>query len=133
MGFLKPLDGTIYALARILTGLLFLQHGLQKIFGLFGGPPAEAPAFIVYGAGGIELVGALLVAIGLFTAPAAFICSGTMAVAYFLGHVAPNPANVFLPILNGGELSILFCWMFLLIAVRGSGQWSVDSMRGADA
>jgi putative oxidoreductase len=84
-------------------------------------------------AGIIELVGGALLVLGLFTRPVAFICSGTMAAAYFMGHVAPNPANVLLPILNHGELAILYCWMFLLIAVRGAGKWSVDAARGADA
>ena len=122
MEFLKPHFEKIYAATRIIAGLMFVQHGLQKLFGVFGGPPADAPAFIVYGAGGIELVGGLLVALGLFAAPAAFICSGTMAVAYFIAH-QPNGA---IPILNGGELAALYCWVFLVIAARGAGIWSVQ-------
>jgi putative oxidoreductase len=125
MGFLKPHADKIYAVMRIFTGLLFMQHGLQKIFGLFGGTPAEAPAFIVYGAGSIELVAGALVAIGLFTAPAAFIASGSMAAAYFIGHAA----NGFFPIVNKGELAVLYCWVFFVIAAQGSGIWSVDAAR----
>ena len=127
MEFLKPHFEKIYAATRILAGLMFVQHGLQKLFGVFGGPPADAPAFIVYGAGGIELVGGLLVALGLFAAPAAFICSGTMAVAYFIAH-QPNGA---IPILNGGELAALYCWVFFAIAAKGAGIWSVDGRQSA--
>ena len=129
MGFLKPYQERIYAVLRIIAGLMFTAHGLQKIFGMFGGTPEGAPAFIVYGAGTIELVTGALIAIGLFTAPAAFIASGTMAVAYFIGHVVPNGGNL-LPIVNKGELAALYCWVFLFMAVKGSGVWSVDGARG---
>jgi putative oxidoreductase len=128
MGFLTPHTERIYALFRIITGLMFMQHGLQKVFGMFGGMPPGAPAFIVYGAGSIELLGGLLVAIGLFAGPAAFISSGTMAVAYFIGHVIPNGGNL-IPIVNKGEMAVLFCFMFLYIAAHGSGIWSVDAAR----
>ncbi|MBW2395316.1 MAG: DoxX family protein [Deltaproteobacteria bacterium] len=131
MDFLRPHADKIYAAMRILTGLLFVQHGLQKIFGLFGGAPEGAPGFIVYGAGGVELVGGALVAIGWFTGPAAFISSGTMAFAFLLGHVVQKGS--LLPILNGGDLPILYCWIFLLIAAKGSGVWSVDSAGNASA
>jgi putative oxidoreductase len=125
MGFLKPHADKIYAVMRIVAGLLFMQHGLQKLFGLFGGTPAEAPAFVVYGAGSIELVAGALIAVGLFTAPAAFIASGTMAAAYFIGHAT----NGFFPIVNKGELAVLYCWVFFMIAAHGSGIWSVDAAR----
>jgi putative oxidoreductase len=128
MGFLKPHAEKIYAATRILAGLMFMAHGLQKIFGLFGGVPAEAPAFIVYGAGSIELVTGALIAAGWFTAPAAFLASGTMAAAYFMGHVIPANGNL-LPIVNKGELAVLYCWVFLFMAARGSGIWSVDASR----
>ena len=125
MGFLKPHADKIYAVMRIFVGLLFMQHGLQKIFGLFGGTPAEAPAFVRFGAGGIELVGGALVAIGLFAGPAAFLCSGTMAAAYFMAHASGG----FFPIENKGEMAVLYCFIFLVIAAYGSGIWSVDAAR----
>ncbi|MCP3140395.1 DoxX family protein [Pyxidicoccus xibeiensis] len=129
MGFLRPHADRIYALLRIMTGFMFLFHGLQKLFGMFGGTPPGAPAFVVYVAGGIELVCGVLVLIGLFAGPAAFLASGTMAVAYFIGHVAPAGWNI-LPIVNKGELAALYCFVFLYIAARGSGIWSVDAARG---
>ena len=132
MGFLKAHADKIYAATRILAGLMFMAHGLQKIFGLFGGVPAGAPAFVVYGAGSIELVTGALMAIGLFAAPAAFLASGTMAFAFFMGHVLnpdTNPTHSILPIVNKGELAVLYCWLFLSIAAKGAGIWSVDGSR----
>ncbi|HEU4429203.1 MAG TPA: DoxX family protein [Myxococcota bacterium] len=134
MGFLAPYAEHVYALFRIMMGLLMLQHGTQKLLGWFGGVPEGAPAFIVYGSGTIELVGALLVAIGLFAAPAAFIVSGTMAVAFFMGHVLnpdQNPTGSIVPVVNGGELAVAYCFAYLFIAAKGSGIWSVDAARGA--
>ena len=115
----------IYALLRIVAGLLFVQHGAQKVLGMFGGVPPEVPAFIKWGAGSIELVGGLLIAVGLFTGLAAFISSGEMAVAYFMAH-APRG---FFPVQNEGELAVLYSFVFLYIAARGSGIWSVDAAR----
>jgi putative oxidoreductase len=132
MGFLNPHADKIYAAMRILAGLMFMQHGLQKLFGMFGGTPAEAPAFIVYGAGSIELVAGALIALGLFTGPAAFIASGTMAFAFFLGHAIPAKGNL-IPIVNKGELAALYCWVFLFIAAKGSGIWSVEGARSKAA
>lgn len=131
MGFLKPHAEKLYAVMRIFVGLMFMAHGLQKIFGLFGGVPEGAPAFIVYGAGGIELVTGALIAIGLLTAPAAFLASGTMAAAYFMGHVMSpqNPTHNILPIVNRGELAVVYCWLFLFMAAKGAGIWSVDAAR----
>ena len=110
-----------YALLRIVTGFLFIWHGTQKLLNF----PVELPYPLnplMYSAGAIEMVGGVLVMIGLFTRPAAFICSGTMAAAYWMAH---GMNNVF-PILNKGELAALFCFAFLYIAVRGAGIWSVD-------
>ncbi len=132
MGFLKPHIEKIYALLRIVAGFMFMLHGMQKVFGFFGGMPPHAPAFVVYGAGMIELVGGLLIAIGLFAAPAAFLCSGTMAFAFFLGHVVPAKGNI-LPIVNKGELAALYSWLFLFIAAKGAGIWSVDAARAKSA
>ena len=110
-----------YALLRIVTGFLFIWHGTQKLMNY----PAEFPYPLnplMYTAGAIEIVGGVLVMIGLFTRPTAFICSGTMAAAYWMAH---GMNNVF-PIINRGELAALFCFAFLFIAVRGAGIWSLD-------
>ena len=115
----------IYALLRIVAGFLFFQHGLQKLFGIPGTQPAVELMTQRGLAGLIELVGGTLIAIGLFTSPVAFIASGEMAVAYFQQH-APRG---FWPILNGGELAALYCFLFLYFAAIGSGKWSVDSLR----
>ena len=118
-----------YALMRIMVGLLFLCHGLQKVFGLFGGlngNGAAAPLLSLLGiAGLIELVAGALIAVGLFTTRAAFIASGQMAVAYFLSHLPMG----FWPIQNNGAEAVLFCFVFLYMATRGAGILSVDSAR----
>ena len=123
--FMKPFGSHTYAIFRIVFGLLFLSHGLQKWFGLFGGLPAEVPPFVIYGAGTVELVAGALIALGLFTRWAAFIASGEMAVAYWLGH----GMHAFHPIVNKGELAVLYCFAFLFIASHGPGIWSVDGSR----
>lgn len=115
----------LFAILRIVTGLLFALHGTQKLFGFPGdGTPVELMSLMGL-AGIIEFVGGLLVAIGFLTRYAAFICSGQMAAAYFMAH-APKGS---LPILNQGELAVLFCFLFLYIAAHGAGIWSVDSAR----
>ncbi len=114
---------SIYGLMRIVVGFLFACHGAQKIFGLFGGVPPEVPAYVVGGAGTIELVGGLLVMIGLFTSWAAFICSGTMAAAYFTAH---QPQALF-PIQNQGELAAVYAFVFLYIASRGGVRFAVQA------
>ena len=117
-GFADP----VFALFRFFFGVLFAFHGAQKVFGLFGMPHAATGVPLV--AGVIELVAGPLIATGLFAAVAAFIASGEMAVAYFMGH-APHG---FLPIVNHGEPAILYCFAFLLIAARGGGRWSLDAL-----
>ena len=119
--FLKPFEGPIYAGFRILAGLMFMQHGLQKLFGILKEAPAMPPPML-YTAGGIELLGGALVALGLFTRWAAFFSSGLMAAAYFIAHAAKG----FFPMLNGGELAVLYCWAFLFIAAHGPGSISLD-------
>lgn len=110
----------IYSLMRIIVGLAFACHGAQKLFGAFGA--TAAPLLSMRGAAGvIEFFGGLLVAIGLLTGYAAFIASGEMAVAYFMAHFPKG----FWPIQNGGELAVLYCFIFLYIAAQGSGVWSV--------
>jgi len=129
-GFDKFLDGRkeqSYALLRIVTGYLFLWHGTQKLLDFPNPYPWGELGTQAMLAGSIELVGGTLVLVGLFTRPAAFICSGMMAVAYWIAH-APQ-ANPVFPILNGGELAVLFTFAFIYIACRGSGIWSIDSIR----
>lgn len=109
----------------MVAGFLFLQHGLQKLFGYPGTQPAVDVMTQVGLAGVIELIGGTLIAIGLFTSPVAFIASGEMAVAYFQMH-APRG---FWPVMNGGELAALYSFLFLYFAAVGSGKWSVDSLR----
>jgi putative oxidoreductase len=116
-----------YAIMRIVIGLLFFCHGLQKVFGLFGGVNgAAAPLFSLLGiAGLIELIAGALIAVGFATGTAAFIASGQMAAAYFMGHL---PAG-FWPIQNDGELAVLYCFVFLYMATRVSGTWSIFAAR----
>lgn len=115
----------ILGILRIITGFLFLQHGTAKLFGMphitmFDG----LKLFSLMGlAGTLELVGGLLILIGLFTRPVAFLLSGEMAFAYFMAH-APRG---FLPILNHGELAVMFCFVFLYFSVAGAGKFSVDA------
>jgi putative oxidoreductase len=113
-----------YAALRVITGLLFMQHGAQKLFGLLGG--SQRGLLTQMGvAGVIEFFGGLLVAVGFHASPIGFLASGEMAVAYFQAH-APQG---FWPVQNGGELTVLYCWIFLYIATTGSGVWSIDAMR----
>lgn len=118
----------LLGLLRIVLGFLFLQHGTAKLFGvphvaMFDG----LQLFSMMGAAGvIELVGGVLLLVGLFTRPVAFILSGQMAAAYFIAHA---PAG-FLPILNGGEMAVMYCFTFLYFAAAGAGAFSLDGLRG---
>ena len=123
--FMKPFTQQTYALMRIVAGLLFLWHGTQKLFSFPTAPP-EIPAFVIYIAGPIEFVGGALVMVGLFTGWAAFLCSGLMAAAYWMVH----GTQALFPLLNGGELAALYCFLFLYLSAYGSGIWSVDAARG---
>lgn len=123
--FMKPYSSQTYALMRITVGLLFFCHGMSKLFHFPVGPPPGAPLFVVYGAGGIELVCGALVAVGLLTRWAAFIASGQMAVAYWMAH----STKALLPIANQGELAVLYCFVFLFVSSHGAGMWSVDAAR----
>jgi putative oxidoreductase len=116
----------LHAILRIVAAILFLAHGTQKLFGYPpGGPYTGFPNFTMLGiAGMLEVTGGLLILIGLFTRPTAFILSGEMAVAYFLAHWPKN----FHPILNGGEITVLFCFYFLYLCAAGAGPWSVDDV-----
>jgi putative oxidoreductase len=112
-----------YGLMRIVLGLLFACHGAQKLFGLFGGIGAAASPRMT-AAGVIEFFGGMLIALGLWAGYAAFIASGEMAVAYFMVH-APGG---FWPIVNKGELAVLYCFVFLYVASKGSGSLSFDAL-----
>lgn len=126
MPFMWSYNSQVYSLLRIVVGFLFLWHGAQKLFGFPTPMPAGVPSLIIYGAGPIELIGGTLVMIGLFTRGAAFLCSGLMAVAYWMAH----GMKAFLPIQNGGDMAVLFCFVFLFISTQGGGLWSVDAIQG---
>jgi putative oxidoreductase len=113
----------LYALMRVVVGLLFACHGAQKLFGLLGGQSQLSNPMLV-AAGIIEFVGGGLVALGLWAGYAAFVASGEMAAAYFTVH-APGG---FWPIVNKGELAVLYCFVFLYVAFRGSGRMSLDAL-----
>ena len=122
---------------RVVTAFLFMAHGAQKLFAVLTfptkpGDPAPAPAAMFtlnWTAGVLELFGGLLIFLGLFTRPVAFILSGLMAVAYFMGHA---PAG-FWPLLNKGEMAVLYCFVFLFLSVAGGGEWSLDRLLRRDA
>lgn len=138
MGFLRNYEPYLYALLRIVAGFLFLMHGTQKVLGFparpqpSGGqaaantpPPSEIMQALSSASGPLELILGLLILLGLFGGWAGFFASGMMAVAYFSAH---QGRGIF-PIQNGGETAVLYCFLFLYIAARGSGIWSVDSIR----
>lgn len=115
----------ILSVLRIMTGFLFLWHGSQKLFGF---PPSqrgggELSAFMLF-AGSLEFFGGILILLGLFTRWTAFVLSGMMAVAYFMAH----GLNAFLPIVNKGELAVLYCFVFFYLFFAGGGAWSLDNL-----
>ena len=115
-----------YQLLRIAVGLLFAFHGAQKLFGLFGGQ--RVALISQFGAAGvIELVGGLLIALGLGTVYAAFLASGTMAVAYTQFHWKLQMGEAFFPAVNKGELAVVYCFLFFYFACRGGGRYSLDA------
>jgi putative oxidoreductase len=116
----------ILGVQRIIVGAMFACYGAMKLFGVFGGLPPGVPKILIWTAGPIEFLGGILIAIGLFSRITSFICSGQMAFAYFIGH-APHG---FFPIVNKGELALLFCWMFLYYAAAGPGAFAVDNLLG---
>jgi putative oxidoreductase len=123
---MKPILGRfaapLYAILRVVAGLMFMLHGTQKIFAWPGGQGGGAQGLMQL-AGIIELVCGALIAVGLLTSLAALLASGEMAVAYFTAHFPKGP----LPLLNDGELAVLYCFLFLYIAAAGAGIWSIDS------
>jgi putative oxidoreductase len=131
MDFLKPFAPQLLSVLRIMSGLLVLQHGTAKYLNFPVGPMNNASPSTMSGAGGLfELVCGALLVVGLLTRPAAFLLSGMTAVAYFWVH-APRG---FFPILNAGELAVLYCFVFLYLAAAGAGPWSIDRLwRGEKA
>ena len=123
MNALSRFADPVYCVLRLIAGLMLATHGAQKVFGMFGGKVAGL-AHMQF-AGWVELVGGLLVAIGLATRPAAFLCSGVMAAAYFMGHFS---VEVWHPVINKGELAVVYCFLFLFIFFYGPGRYSLDSM-----
>lgn len=121
--------GAVHSLLRVITGALFIQHGVQKLFGLlvsthqtWNGPPPVFSQF--WFAGVLEVFGGILIVLGLFTRPVAFLLSGEMAVAYFQAHFPRN----FWPVLNGGENVVLFCFVFFYLFATGAGPYSLDTL-----
>jgi putative oxidoreductase len=109
---------------RIVAGLAFAEHGAQKLFAVFGG--TAQPLLSQFGlAGVIEFFGGLMIAVGFLASPVAFVASGQMAWAFFQAHFPRG----FWPIQNGGELAVLYCFMFLYVAAKGPGPWSIDGLR----
>lgn len=128
MDGLSRFAGPAHALLRIMAGLLFLEHGMQKFLSF---PPEEysgagwALNNPIAFAGVVELICGFLITIGLLTRPAAFIASGTMAVGYFMVHAPKN----FFPLNNGGDAAVLYCFVFLFLAAAGAGTWSLEGRR----
>jgi putative oxidoreductase len=120
--YLGRYSEAIYCLMRLMVGLGFAQHGAQKLFGALGGQKVPLAGLMGL-AGIIEFFGGLLIAIGLFAGWAAFIAAGEMAVAYFMVHASGG----FWPVINKGELAVAYCFVFLYIATRGSGRYSVEA------
>ncbi|MBI5246456.1 MAG: DoxX family protein [Elusimicrobia bacterium] len=128
MNILKKYEDHAYAALRFMTGWMFAFHGAQKILGLYphpSMPPIAFPSQIWWG-GMIELIGGLMIAIGLRTREAAFLSSGTMAVAYAQFHWKFQFNSMFWPSLNQGEPAVVYCFVFLLIACRGTGRWGLE-------
>ena len=125
---LSNMTPQFFALLRIISGIMFSMHGMQKLFGWPGDNPPMRGVPLMMAAGVIELVCGLLIAIGLLTGIAAFLASGEMAVAFFTAHVMKS--GTIIPIVNQGELAVLYCFLFLYIAAHGAGIWSADAARG---
>jgi len=123
MNSLNRYTDSVYSLMRLIVGLMFASHGGQLVLGMFGGMHGSDNAVMQIG-GWIQLIGGFLIAFGLLTRLAAFICSGEMAVAYFMFHAKGG----FFPILNHGEAAIFYCFVFLFIFFYGPGAWSIDAL-----
>jgi putative oxidoreductase len=120
--WLGRFEPQLYAILRIVTGVMFALHGTAKLFGWPGDKPPASDNLLI-AAGVIETAGGAMIALGFYASWAAFIASGTMAVAYFKSHAFGG--SIF-PTLNRGELAVVYCFLFLYVAARGSGTWSID-------
>ncbi|MEQ1947797.1 MAG: DoxX family protein [Bryobacteraceae bacterium] len=123
----------LLSVLRVIAGFVFSLHGWQKVFGAFGGLSPNLPPGtlnMLMAAGWIETIGGALLMVGLFTSPVAFVASGEMAVAYFVGHV--SRAGKILPMQNGGDSAVLLSFIFLYLCAAGGGAWSVDKIMGRD-
>ncbi len=134
MNALNRLADPVYCIMRFIVGLMFACHGLDHVFGKFGGHAASAGSLFFIG-GWSELVCGLLIAFGLITRIAAIVSSGQMAVAYFMMHASgkaighpATPTEQFFPILNKGDLAVVLCWLFLFMFFYGAGRWSLDNL-----
>ena len=126
--YLAPHADRVYAVMRMVAGSMFAFHGVQKLFGVLTehAPPVGSQLWV---GGVIELVCGLGMAIGLFVPGVAFLASGTMAVAYFQFHWKCQGGGMILPAINQGELAVVYCFLFLYMACKGAGPWSVDALR----
>lgn len=122
MNSLTRFTDPVYCLMRLIVGLMFMCHGLDKVFATFGGKLATVQIMQI--GGWLELILGALIALGLLTRVAAFLASGQMAVAFFMFHAKGS----FLPIVNKGETAVLYCWIFLFMVFYGAGRWSLDSL-----
>ena len=128
MNFLSRFQPPLLSVLRIVTAYLYIWHGTSKVFGFPASMGDISGNPMMIAAAALELIGSALLILGLFTRPVAFILSGQMAVAYFMAHAAQG--NPLLPLANGGESAVLFCFIFLYIAAAGAGSLSVDHLRG---
>jgi putative oxidoreductase len=129
VGLRTEWEPRVLSILRIMVSLLFMEHGLGKLFGFPPVPNQPGMFQLLWFAGLIECVGGLLVAVGLFTRATTFILPGEMAMAYFMSHAPRN----FYPVLNGGDAAILYCFVFFFIFVAGGGVWSLDRLRSSEA
>ena len=129
MSAFKSFQPVVLSVLRIVTAYLFLLHGTAKFFS-FPMSMGGAPEGLMLVAGILEIVGGILLILGLFTRPAAFVLSGQMAVAYFMAHASSG--DVLFPLANQGESAVLFCFVFLYLAVAGGGAWALDNVFGKD-
>jgi len=125
---MSKLQDVVLAVTRVVFAFMFACHGAMKLFGAFGGHAMLHDPWMLT-AGVLEFGGGILIALGLFTHSVAFLLSGEMAVAYFMAHFNAHTPGGFLPIVNQGELAVVYCFFFLYLAARGAGALSIDGMR----